>query len=161
VKKFPWLSLSLLLAAYSTFSWFLYQITAPWRVWLAVFAFSMMQALLLTTLLKDFRLFMRKWLRSDIGYFSIVLLIACSIAFVLVWYHVFAYFLLVLSAELLSRLDLQTAGLNEWQSLGVLTFVSLAGLAIGWSAWYLQVAHGMSLTVVLLQYFKDLLHFFM
>jgi hypothetical protein len=77
---------------------------------------------------------MGNWLRSDIGYFSIVLLGALSIAFILVWSHVFEYLMVVIGSEILSRLELQRARFNNWQSLGILTFVSVLGLGVGWTA---------------------------
>lgn len=52
----------------------------------------------------------------------------------LVWFKMFGYVLVLISAEILARLDLQNAKLNRWQSLAVLTLVSIAGLAVGWSA---------------------------
>lgn len=94
--------------------------------------FALAEALLLTTLSRGFRGAIRGWLKSDIGYFSVVLIGAFSIALILLWFHVFEYIILVLAAEILARLDLQTAGLNRWQSLAVLTIVSLLGLAMGW-----------------------------
>jgi hypothetical protein len=57
-----------------------------------------------------------------------------SIAVILVWYHVFEYILVVVAAEILARLDLQQARLGRWQSLGVLTAISVIGLSIGWTA---------------------------
>ncbi len=52
----------------------------------------------------------------------------------LVWFKMFGYVLVLVSAEVLARLDLQNAKLNRWQSLVVLTLVSVAGLTVGWSA---------------------------
>jgi len=134
VKKFPFASLLLLLTAYGTFSWFLYQSTAPWSVWVGMAVFALAQALLLTALSRGLRSAIRGWLKSDIGYFSVVLIGAFSIALVLVWFNVFEYILLVMATEVLARFDLQTIGLNRWQSLVVLTIVSLLGLSIGWVA---------------------------
>jgi hypothetical protein len=134
VKRIPWISLLLLLASYTTFSWFLYDATATWTVWLAALLFALGQALLLTTFSSGFRFFMGNWLKSDIGYFSIVLLGALSLAFILVWSHVFEYLLVVIGSEVLSRLELQRSRFNNWQSLGILTVVSIAGLSIGWTA---------------------------
>jgi len=99
-------------------------------------SFAILQASLLTTFSKGFRTFLTKWLQSDLGYFSMVLLGAISIAFVLVWYHIFEYALVVIGTEILSRIDLQTAGFNEWQALGILFFVSILGLATSWVAHY-------------------------
>lgn len=133
-KTFPVGSLILLLAAYSTFSWFLYRITAPTTVWVAAVGFALTQALLLTAFSKGFKAFINKWLKSDIGYFSIVALGAFSITVFLLWLHIFEYFLMIGAAEILARLDLQTAGLNQWQALLVLTLIAALGLAVGFSA---------------------------
>lgn len=130
----PLLSLLLLLASYITFSWFLYRHTAPWLVWLLVLLFSLLQALLLTAFSYGLRRFIRAWLRSDIGYFSVITLGAFSITVVLAWYKLFECFLMVLAAELLARLDLQNTTLNQWQIFAILTSISLTGLAVGWTA---------------------------
>lgn len=131
------LSTLLLLGAYIMLSWFLYQTTAPWIVWVLALLFAIFQASLLTTLSEGLRRFISKWLKSDIGYFSIIALGAFSITVVLVWFHVFEYFLMVVGAELLARLDLQNVGLNRWQSLGVLTITSVVGLSVGLIASYM------------------------
>ena len=127
-------SLLVLLGAYSSFSWFLYRVTAPITVWVLVILFALMQALLLTALSKGLRKFIRQWLSSDLGYFSVVIISAFSITLALVWYQVFEYVVLIFGTEILARLDLQNAGLNQWQALFVLTLVSALGLAVGWSA---------------------------
>lgn len=134
-KRWLFVSLLLVLGAYSSFSWFLFSITAPRLVWVAVIAFSLLEALLLTALSKGLRRFIKKWLRSDLGYFSVVIVAAFSITVALVWYNVFEYFVLVAGSEVLARLDLQNAGFSPWQAFFVLTFVTLVGLAVGWSAY--------------------------
>lgn len=131
MKRTPWLSLNLLLVAYGCFSWFLYQSTAPWIVWLALFIFALVQALLFTTFSEGFKDFISDWLRSDIGYFSVIALGAFSVTLILMWLHAFEYVAMVLGAEILARLDLQTIGCNKWQSLALLTSVSVLGLLIG------------------------------
>lgn len=124
----------LLIAAYSVLSWFLYQKTAPGLVWALVAIFALFQALLLTTFSRGFRTFLKNWLESDLGYFSVVMLLAFSVTVALVWYHVFEYFLMVAAAEVLARLDLQNAGLNQWQALVLMTLTSALGLAVGLTA---------------------------
>lgn len=141
MKKVPWLSLGILFSAYATFSWFLTHWVvsrvnteqAVWTVWAIVVFCTLLQALLLTTLFDGVKFFFRKWLKSDIGYFSIIMLGSLSVTAALVWFKLFGYVLVLVSAEILARLDLQNAKLNRWQSLAVLTLVSVAGLAVGWS----------------------------
>ncbi|MBD1914128.1 MULTISPECIES: hypothetical protein [unclassified Leptolyngbya] len=127
-------SMVLLMSAYSVLSWFLYRITAPRFVWILVAVFALFQALLLTTFSRGFRTFLKNWLESDLGYFSVVMVAAFSVTLALMWYHVFEYFVLVAAAEVLARLDLQNAGLNQWQALLFMTLTSALGLAVGWSA---------------------------
>jgi hypothetical protein len=143
MKQVPWLSLSILFSAYATFSWFFTRWSAQnlkafwigeWAVWAFVLFCTLMQALLLTTLFDGVKAFFRRWLKSDVGYFSLIIVSALSVTIALVWFKMFGYFLVLVSAEILARLDLQNAKLNRWQSLLVLTLISVAGLAAGWSA---------------------------
>jgi hypothetical protein len=143
MKQVPWLSLSILFAAYATFSWFFSRWSAhnlktvwigEWAVWAFVVFCTLMQALLLTTLFDGVKAFFRRWLKSDVGYFSLIIISALSVTVAMVWFKMFGYFLVLVSAEILARLDLQNAKLNRWQSLLVLTVISVAGLAAGWSA---------------------------
>ncbi|MBF2003774.1 MAG: hypothetical protein IGS50_11770 [Synechococcales cyanobacterium C42_A2020_086] len=130
----PWLSLVLLFAAYTTFSWFITNATATWLVWVMVLTFTLTQALLLTTWFDGFKRFLNRWLRSDVGYFTLIIVASLSLTLALVWFKTFGYILVLISSELLARLDLQTAGFNRLQALIILTIFSLAGLATGWSA---------------------------
>lgn len=132
MRKLPWLSLFLMFVAYTSFSWFVTHTTVTWVAWGLAIAFTLLQALLLTTLFARLRFFARRWLQSDLGYFCLVLIGAISITFALVWFRAFGYCLVVLAAEILARLDLQNIGYNRVQSLIVLTIVSFTGLAIGW-----------------------------
>jgi hypothetical protein len=137
--KFPWLSLSLLLAAYTTFSWFfahsftqfLAFSTTAVLAWGLVLSFTLLQALLLTTLFDGLKLFLNRWLRSDIGYFSLIILISMSVTIAIVWHGVTGYFLVLVSAELLARIDLESARFSRLQILFLLTLISMTGLAIG------------------------------
>jgi hypothetical protein len=136
-KLLPWLSLSLLLAAYSTFSWYVYHLTVTWVVWLSVVSFALIQAMLLTTFAQGFKSFVGRWLSSDTGYFTTVIGLAFLATTVLVWIHIFGYLITVIAAEVLARLDLQNRGFNQAQTLSLLTLVSLSGLGLGWVASYL------------------------
>lgn len=138
VKKFlPWLSLSLLLAAYSTFSWYVYHLTVTWAVWVGVIGFALLQAMFLTTFAQGLKSMIGRWLSSDTGYFTTVISLAFLATTVLVWIHIFGYVITVIAAEVLARLDLQNRGFSQAQSLIILTLVSFAGLGIGWVASYL------------------------
>jgi hypothetical protein len=133
-KSFPWVSLGLLFASYSTFSWFLSNATVNWLVWALVITLSVGEALLLTTFTDGLKSLLDSWLESDLGYFTTVILGALLVAVALVWVNVFGYVLVLLASEMLARLDLQNVGCNRFQSLVVLTGISLLGLALGQSA---------------------------
>lgn len=133
MQKLPWLSLLLLLAAYSIFSWFLIQ-TIGTLAWLLVVGVALAQALLLTTWLNGLKRFAQLWLRSDVGYFTLILILALGSTMALVWFRTFGYCLVLVSAELLARLDLQNAGCNRLQAMLILTLVSWLGVGLGWIA---------------------------
>lgn len=133
MRKIPWLSLLLLLAGYSIFSWFLIRTLGSLALLLVV-GIAIAQALLLTTWLNGLKRFARLWLRSDVGYFTLILLLSLGSTLALVWFKTAGYCLVILSAELLARLDLQNAGYNRWQSLLMLMLVSSMGLWLGWLA---------------------------
>ncbi|MGB3491693.1 MAG: hypothetical protein WBA57_03120 [Elainellaceae cyanobacterium] len=134
MQRIPWISFGLLLAAYSTFSWFLYSLYLSWAVWVLVIAFALFEALLLTAFADTLKAVIDTWLRSDLGYFTSVIVTALFVAFAFVWIRSFSYILVVVSAEMLARLDLQNAGFNRAHSLIFLTVISLAGLALGQAA---------------------------
>lgn len=132
-KSFPWISLSLLFASYSTFSWFLYNATVNWLIWALVIVLSLFEALLLTTFTDGLKSIIDSWLQSDLGYFTSVIIGALLLAVALVWINLFGYVLVLLASEMLARLDLQNFGCNRFQSLLILTGISLLGLFLGQS----------------------------
>lgn len=140
MQRIPWISFGLLLAAYSTFSWFLYSLTLSWAVWALVIAFALFQALLLTALADSLKALIDRWLRSDLGYFTSIVIAALLVAIIFVWIRIFSYILVVVAAETLARLDLQNAGFSRAHSLIFLTVISLAGLALGQAASRLIIA---------------------
>ena len=130
-RPFPWLSLSLLFASYSTFSWFLNKATVSWLVWAVVIAFALFQSLLLTTFADGLKSVIDSWLQSDLGYFTSVIIGAFLLALALVWTNILGYILVLVASEMLARLDLQNMGCNRLQSLLLLTGISLLGLLLG------------------------------
>ncbi len=153
LKKFPWLSLILLLIAYSVFGWIVSQSTQSWAIWLVqqgkgwgwlleedivsgiVYLLGAVSILLLVTALTApvtlMTFFLGSSLQSDIkGFIS---LLGWAFAFVLIvcWIEYFVRFLVLLAAAILARLELQKAGYNEWQTFAMLAVVCLSGLGLG------------------------------
>lgn len=134
MKKLPWLSLAILFTAYTTFSSFLTHSTVTWLAWAIVLAFTLLQALLLTTLFDGLKVLIARWLKSDVGYFTLIMVFSLGITIIFLWIRVFGYILVLIASEVLVRLDLQNAGFNRTQALVILSFFSLSGLALGWFA---------------------------
>jgi hypothetical protein len=99
--------------------------------------FALIQAILLTSISKEFRNSMGNWISSDIGHLMTISGAALSVTVVLVWFHIFQHVLMIASTEILARVELHHHGLNRPKSLGVLTGTSLLGLGVGWtvSSW--------------------------
>ncbi|MGK7889470.1 MAG: hypothetical protein AB4042_09050 [Leptolyngbyaceae cyanobacterium] len=138
-----WLSFSLLFASYSSFSWFLHHSLQDWRpwglvvpawvVWAIAIGTAIAEALMLTTLMDEFRRWIDSWLKSDIGYFTLVMVGAMALTFAFAWFSLFGYVLALLASETLARLDLQRYAIKRIYALLVLTVISLGGVAMGWA----------------------------
>jgi hypothetical protein len=88
-------------------------------------------AWLLTSPLSNTKQLILRWFRSDqVAFFSIIFF---SFLFVVIitWLHLFSNALILLAAEALARLDLQTQGYKKWKAFGILALVSLGGLIFG------------------------------
>ncbi|MEM9219723.1 MAG: hypothetical protein AAGD25_36020 [Cyanobacteria bacterium P01_F01_bin.150] len=137
-----WLSFGLLFASYSSFSWFLHHSIKnwqvwgltidPWIVWAVAIGTALAEALMLTTLMDNAKCWLDNWLKSDLGYFTIVVVGAMMVAVAFVWFKIFGYVLALLASEVMARLDLQSLGVRRSHALIILTIISLMGVAIGW-----------------------------
>ena len=128
---FPLLSALLLLLSYGSFAWFLSHQGVGAIMWAVAIAFALAQVLLLTVLADSSKLAVDAWLRSDLGYFSCVILGALLVAFAFIWVRVFGYILVAIATTMLMRLDLQLVGFTRLQAWLLLTLLSLSGLAMG------------------------------
>jgi hypothetical protein len=132
LKKLPWLPLAFLVVAYCTFGWFLYVPNDSGLNLLFAAAFALMVAGLLTAPERSLRAKLFIWSVSSVDRFILVLCGAALAAVILYMAHVFIHILVTIAACMLARLDMQTAGLQQWQAFGVLSIVSLIGLELGW-----------------------------
>ncbi|MBD1861674.1 MULTISPECIES: hypothetical protein [Trichocoleus] len=136
LKKLPWLSLALLVVAYCTWGWFLYPSRSSGFDWLFAAAFAIIVAGLLTAPEKSLRSRFFTWSVSSIGRFILVLCGSALTAVVLYMANVFVHILVTISACMLARLDLQTAGFKQLTAFWVLSAFSLVGLGLGWTFHY-------------------------
>lgn len=131
LKKFPWVSLALLLVTYSTLGWLLSAFKDPWFVWAIVVIGVFLIAASLSSPWSNIRNGFARLFKSDTRAFLFTVVAAFLTVLITTWFHIFAHALVVISACTLFRLDAQTAKLSEAQIFWISTIVSLAGLSLG------------------------------
>lgn len=154
LKKIPWLSLALMLLTYATFGW----LYGSWSLVLVkegIFfkeletsiASSILYgigtigilaiALIFTAPISLIALSVDKWFRADSRAFFSIFLGAFAFAVIVQRVDYFARILVLISAALLVKLDLQLAGYKRWLSFVILTVFCLLGFIGGILAFYL------------------------
>ncbi|NEP16200.1 MAG: hypothetical protein F6J97_04765 [Leptolyngbya sp. SIO4C1] len=132
MKSFPWISSLLLLLCYVAFGAFLQHRGSAEVVWLLAAAHAVIEAAVLSIAWKPIRNLMLLGFQSDVGYSVMALALASLAVVVVVWIQIFAYFLAMLAAALLLRVDLLTRNLGNLLAFLILALVSLAGLGLSW-----------------------------
>ena len=131
IRKFPWISLLLLLFTYINLGWLTYQIGNYPLNWLFL-AFAI---LILTTCFNapwsKISGFFRFLFQSNLRYFGITLLGAFLLFLILARFRLFLDILVIIASTMLVRLDFQTAGYREKLAFVVILLFSLFGLALG------------------------------
>ena len=129
---FPWLSPLLLVLANLAFGMFLHRSGISDVLWLIAIAYIIFQCSVLTIIWHPFREALLKGFKSDAGY-TVAALLAASFAVALaVWANISSYFLVMLAAGLLLRVDLFTRRIGARLTFIVLVTMSAAGIALSW-----------------------------
>ena len=133
-KKFPWLSLLLLLVSYITVSWQMFHISLNWQqfAWLYLTMFTVALAGVLTATAKSYRGRFLTWSVSHAWTLITVLTIGFISLMVLILSKIFVHFLVLTAAMILARLDMQTARLKLLYMFILLILVPFAGIILGW-----------------------------
>ena len=137
IKKLPWASLLLLVFTYGLFGWLISATDRSIWLWLMGASYILLIALALTAPFTLIKTFYTSWLKSDARAFLSVIVGAFVAVLIVTWLEVFVRILVLLSAAALVRLDLQTAGYNEWQCFSILVIISLTGFGLGILTQYL------------------------
>lgn len=132
MTKRRWLSFLILLIAYMTFGWFLKSEQASQLSWILSVTFAFTQASILTLLWRPAREFALLGFQSDAGYFVMVLCLASLAVAALAWVQVFVYFLVMVAAALLVRVDLLAMEFGNVLSFLALSIIPILGLALSW-----------------------------
>ncbi len=133
-SKLPWLSLLMLLTTYAIFGWLIFNYTTLQKAIPLTITITLFITSALTSPLKNSRRLITRWFKTDIGTFIMITLAAFLGVVLLTWFHVFTSTLMLLCAEALARLDLQTCGITESKAFFLLISFAGTGLAIGWLA---------------------------
>jgi hypothetical protein len=137
IRKLPWASLLLLVFTYGLFGWLISATDRSILLWLMGASYILLIALALTAPFTLVKTFYTSWLKSDTRAFLSVIVGAFVAVLIVTWIEVFVRILVLLSAGALVRLDLQTAGYNEWQCFSILVIISLTGFGLGILTQYL------------------------
>lgn len=132
IKRFPWLSLTLLMVAYGSFGWFLSNPqTSSQFAWFVALGWAWIISEVFLDPITDFSRFIMRWFKSDTVAFLSICMIAGLAAVIMFWLHVFLYIVTILATEALARIDLNTINCSRRQTLWILSSVSIVGLLIG------------------------------
>ena len=137
IKKLPWASLLLLVFTYGLFGWLISATDRSIWLWFMGASYILLIALALAAPFTLMKTFYTSWLKSDTRAFLSVIVGAFVAVLIVTWIEVFVRVLVLLSAGALVRLDLQTAGYNEWQCFSIIVIISLTGFGLGLLTQYL------------------------
>lgn len=133
MKRFPWLTSLLLFLAYATFGKLVISTAHLWTSIASVALLGVVIAIILMHPITSSEHMLKKWFKSDTVAFATLLGIAGFASILLNWFKIFLPIIMVLTAEALVRLDLQTAEYTQNQALGILVVIAWLGLGFGWA----------------------------
>jgi hypothetical protein len=132
LRRFPWASSLLLLVAYTTFGKFVMSSTHPWIAFGISATWGLVLAIMMINPLKGIRQMLLKWFKSDTVAFSSLVAAAAFASILLNWFRLFLPVIMILAAESLVRLDLQTAEFRTMHVFIILVLTAWLGLGLGW-----------------------------
>jgi hypothetical protein len=124
--------MTLLLLSYITFGIFLFDAVHSTLGFAIAASLGLGFAVLMMNPLQGFRRMLMRWFKSDTVAFCFLVGAAAFASILLNWFKIFMPIIMILSAEILARLDIQTAEFNPLQACGILTAIAWLGLGLGW-----------------------------
>ncbi|MBE9060846.1 hypothetical protein [cf. Phormidesmis sp. LEGE 11477] len=132
MRAVPWLSICLVLLANIAFGSFLHEHQISEFIWMGAIVYIVLQCGALSVGWQPVHQFILLGFKSGIGYSVTALVGASLVVVILVWAQISSYFLVMLAAALLLRIDLYTRKIGVKRSFGIMLIVSLLGLGISW-----------------------------
>ncbi len=140
-QKVTWVALVLLLVTCLSLGWDLFEANLDLLSWGLISVGLIVLCLCLTTPIKLLQQPITTWFSSDFRTFFSIVLGSFLIVFIATSVDTFAQLLLLLSANLLARIELRTAHLKDWQAFVILVLISFSGLGVGGGVHYLLLNH--------------------
>ena len=132
LKQFPWKSIALLLAGYTSFGKFLAETAHPYSTFSIAAALALLLSVLFIHPLTGLGKFINNRFASDTVAFTSLVGLAALASILLNWFKLFLPVFMILACEALARIDLQSARYGEKVSFVILTSTAWLGLASGW-----------------------------
>ncbi|NEP63233.1 MAG: hypothetical protein F6K31_41075 [Symploca sp. SIO2G7] len=130
MQKLPWLSSLLLMLACMGFGAFLHSRQSTDMIWWCALGYAVFEAAMLTVMWKPLRNFFLLGFQSDIGYTIMALVIASLVVVIVSWIQIFVYFLVMLAAALLLRIELLMLDVANGLAFVIILVLSLTGLGL-------------------------------
>ena len=133
LKRFAWVSTLLLFSAYIIFGKLISSTVHTWTAIVSAAGLGVVIALMLLHPLTSSEKVLMAWFRSDSVAFASLVAAAAFASILLKCFKIFLPIIMILFAEMLTRIDLQTAEYNQAQTLTVLVLIAWLGLGLGWA----------------------------
>lgn len=117
--------------AYASFGWLISEAHLHWSAWLGIAIAILFLLSALTTPWFKIAEYSIIFFRSNTRAFAFSVLAAFLFFLMIAWFRVFLDTLVIISANILLRIDLQRSGLGEKQTFLITSIISLTGLALG------------------------------
>jgi hypothetical protein len=131
LQKIPWFSLTLLLLSYCALGKVISETKPTLFVWLIVLLTILVLLASLTIPWSKMAEYYGNLFKSNIRSFAITVSAAFLLFLMLAWFRVFLDTLLVISANILAKIDFQTAEFKAKLTFWVTSFFAFSGLAAG------------------------------
>ncbi|MFZ4667218.1 MAG: hypothetical protein ACOYME_12400 [Prochlorotrichaceae cyanobacterium] len=140
--RFPYLSLTLLLVTYAVFGWQWLDRAERWNehlsfhyflliFWSALALITFLVTGLMTAPLGGLRSWLLKWFQSDTRSFIAAMGLTLVGVIFIVNLNITLDLMILITALMLARLELQDRKFNEWLTFWILLLVALGGMAFG------------------------------
>ncbi|WP_107667593.1 hypothetical protein [Cyanothece sp. BG0011] len=151
--RLPFFCIAIVMLTYGSFGWYVAQSASPWSHWLAsqgeawgwvleddtiflllhIFAGTLVLVITASLIapVAIITILFGSSFKSDNKAIIAVLLWSFVVVMMLRWIAISAHLLLLISAAILAKLELQKLGYSQWKVMSILVFICLGGFTLG------------------------------